>query len=86
MHLGEAIGNNDWRRKMTGWLLNRQRDDGGWKTPNQPHLDGVNTCFAILILRRAAPELKESDLPPVSEKPVAEEKPRPAVTTGEEKK
>ena len=86
MHLGEAIGNNDWRRRMTGWLLDRQREDGGWKTPNQPQMDAVNTCFAILILRRAAPELREPQRRPVAEKPAAEEKPRPVVSTGEEKK
>jgi hypothetical protein len=60
----KEFGGRDWYKGGADWLLSNQKDDGRWEEPSaKPTYDAladdvVNTCFAILFLRRATPELK----------------------------
>ena len=60
----KEFGGRDWYRGGAAWLIDNQKDDGHWEEPGaKPTYDSladdvVNTCFAILFLRRATPELK----------------------------
>lgn len=59
------LGGRDWYKGGAEWLLDNQKDDGHWEEPSsKPTYDSladdvVNTCFAILFLRRATPVLKK---------------------------
>ena len=61
----KEIGGKDWYKGGAEWLIDNQKDDGHWEEPSaKPTYDAladdvVNTCFAILFLRRATPELKK---------------------------
>jgi hypothetical protein len=57
------FGGKDWYRGGAEWLIENQKDDGRWVSSAGAQGDAlcddaVNTCFAILFLRRATPELK----------------------------
>jgi hypothetical protein len=60
----KEFGGRDWYKGGAEWLLDNQKGDGHWEEPAaKPTYDAladdvVNTCFAILFLRRATPELK----------------------------
>lgn len=57
----KEFGGKDWYKGGAEWLLGAQKDDGHWtadKTGEALCDDVTNTCFAILFLRRATPELK----------------------------
>ncbi len=59
----KEFGGKDWYRGGAEWLIANQKDDGPWQESANgggggPCDDEVNTCFAILFLRRATPELK----------------------------
>jgi hypothetical protein len=47
-----TFGQKDWWETGATWLLREQEDWGAW--PKGPTLsDTINTCFALLFLRRA---------------------------------
>jgi len=61
----KEFGGKDWYKGGAAWLIDNQKPDGHWEsaaksTPQGDQLcdDVCNTCFAILFLRRATPELK----------------------------
>jgi hypothetical protein len=49
----EKLGKNDWYAEGTSYLLEAQARDGGWGS-------SIDTCFAILFLRRATRSLTET--------------------------
>jgi hypothetical protein len=55
----EKLGNYEWYPDGAEFLLRTQKPGGDWhagdSTPREPHVD---TCFAILFLRRGTPPLK----------------------------
>jgi hypothetical protein len=55
----EKLGNYEWYPDGAEYLLRIQKPGGDWhagdSTPREPHVD---TCFAILFLRRGTPPLK----------------------------
>ncbi|HEX7900053.1 MAG TPA: prenyltransferase/squalene oxidase repeat-containing protein [Planctomycetota bacterium] len=55
----ELIGNYEWYPDGANHLLSIEKPGGGWHAgdsiPREPHVD---TCFAILFLRRGTPPLK----------------------------
>jgi hypothetical protein len=55
----EKLGNYEWYPDGANHLLAIEKPGGGWHagdtTPREPHVD---TCFAILFLRRGTPPLK----------------------------
>lgn len=66
----QRLGVHDWYREGANALLESQRGDGAWapKTPfvqADPDLGGkvVDTCFALLFLRRASPRPRLPVLP-----------------------
>ncbi len=60
----KEFGGRDWYKGGAEWLLANQNADGHWEEKEKSIVgdiacdDLVNTCFAILFLRRATPELK----------------------------
>jgi hypothetical protein len=47
----KTVGKKDWYAWGSTELLARQRPDGGWE--EQYHPENIDTCFALLFLRRA---------------------------------
>ncbi len=75
------LGTHDWYAEGANWLLAQQKPDGSWKDPKAAPLVSqaeLDTCFAILFLRRATipliPEVKR--LYEVGEKDKTEQKPK----------
>lgn len=59
----KEFGGHNWYKEGAEYLLKAQQKDGSWKS-TAPGLandsdDVIDTCFAILFLRRATPELKK---------------------------
>ncbi len=52
------IGKHDWYREGAAWLVLHQREDGSWfdKGTHDPK-DVLNTCFALLFLKRGTAAL-----------------------------
>jgi hypothetical protein len=46
-----TVGGHDWYQWGSGWLLGKQTPAGGWLGRYGP--GGVDTCFALLFLKRA---------------------------------
>ena len=46
----KRVNNRDWYFEGAAYLLDRQRRSGGWDRPDS---DTVDTCFALLFLKRA---------------------------------
>ena len=59
VRVGEVIGDGTWYQECVRWLLENQRPNGSWGYDESPLFDSVNTCFAILIFRRAVFRLDE---------------------------
>ncbi len=53
------IGEHDWYKDGSAFLVSQQAQDGSW---NQMFGTEVSTCFALLFLERAVPEVSKSDL------------------------
>ena len=47
----DTIGNKDWYAWGSGLLLSNQEEDGTWQ--GDYGTGGVDTCFALLFLKRA---------------------------------
>ena len=59
----KAVGGKDWYRWGAEVLLANQRPDGSWAEMNNPQTDpSIDTCFALLYLKRAnlVPDLTEN--------------------------
>ncbi len=52
------IGEHDWYKDGSAFLVSQQAQDGSW---NQMFGTQVSTCFALLFLERAVPEVSKSD-------------------------
>lgn len=52
----EKFGTHDWYQEGAQYLVRNQEKDGRWKNKYQV-MDALNTCFAILFLKRATEEL-----------------------------
>jgi hypothetical protein len=46
----ERVGEHDWYQEGAAWLLPRQKNSGAW---SGGHGETVDTCFALLFLKRA---------------------------------
>lgn len=51
----KRVGSHDWYFEGGAWLLDQQRKSGAWDGANTK--DDVNTCFALLFLKRATAPL-----------------------------
>ena len=65
------MGRHDWYREGAAYLLDQQRDDGAWISPqgldagggedvlgpDSPTANFLDTCFALLFLKRATPKV-----------------------------
>jgi len=51
----KRVGNNDWYFEGASFLLDTQRKSGAWERDDAK--DNVNTCFALLFLKRATAPL-----------------------------
>ena len=65
------MGRHDWYREGAAYLLDQQRDDGSWISqqgldagggeevlgPDSPTANFLDTCFALLFLKRATPKV-----------------------------
>lgn len=52
----DFVGSHDWYKETSAVLLASQKQDGSWG-------DAIDTCFAILILRRATAPLEDITTP-----------------------
>ncbi len=59
----QEFGGHRWYKEGAEFLLKLQKPDGSWKSASDAAVGMTNevtdTCFAILFLRRATPELKK---------------------------
>jgi hypothetical protein len=53
----DVMGGHDWYAEGVKYLLSKQRGDGSWEGGNSDVI--VDTCFAILFLRRATKPLQK---------------------------
>ncbi|MHC4850044.1 MAG: hypothetical protein ACYTEG_16565, partial [Planctomycetota bacterium] len=51
----KRVGVHDWYFEGAAWLLDQQRKHGAWDRKDTK--DDVNTCFALLFLKRATAPL-----------------------------
>jgi hypothetical protein len=51
------FGSHDWYNEGADWLLKQQKSDGSWRNTGGTGMEGTDTCFAILFLRRATKPL-----------------------------
>jgi hypothetical protein len=49
----KLVGSHNWYNEMGQELLNRQHSDGRWDTKGKAGHDVLDTCFALLFLKRA---------------------------------
>lgn len=57
----EKLGDKDWYKLGTEYILSKQAKDGSWNSPIDDRFActaTADTCFAILFLRKATPVLK----------------------------
>jgi hypothetical protein len=75
----ETMGRHEWYAEGAAYLLKEQQVDGSWKPKDGT--GAVDTCFAILFLKRATVTLDKEKQPKPKPEPKPKEEPRPDVAT-----
>ena len=76
----ETIGRHEWYAEGAAYLLKEQSADGSWKS--KEGFGAVDSCFAILFLKRATVTLDKEKQPKPKPPPKPKEESRPDVETG----
>jgi hypothetical protein len=63
--LATNFGTNDWYKDGTQLIISQQHEDGNWQSPRGTGGPVIDTCFAILFLKRATTPIVNVPPPPL---------------------